>query len=128
MNTTSTPAGLTAVPAYDRLGDPCLGVPLAGRRGAGKLALLDPYGLDRLQAAGARALRITGDGSGRDYVVFHRAADRRLVAAARIITGAPIGCRVEHLNGDRLDLRLKSLLVRKYARAGAGRPGRSAAR
>lgn len=121
MQNTHTLSGLTAVPTFDASGVACLGVPLAGALGAGKLALIDADGLRKLEAAGASALSLTGDGQGREYVVFRRAEDRRLTPAARIIAGAPVGFRVEHLSGDRLDLRRQNLRVRRYAKAGGGR-------
>lgn len=128
MTRKHNPQGLTAVPTVDPYGISCLGVPLSGARGAGKLALVDAEGLRKLEAAGAQALSLTGDGQGREYVVFRHKAGRRLTPAARIIAGAPVGFRVEHLGRDRLDLRGHRLRLRRYARAGAGRQSRGGRR
>ncbi|MDP3117967.1 MAG: hypothetical protein Q8N19_12735 [Phenylobacterium sp.] len=124
MTSTQTPRALIATPAHDDRGGPCLAVPLWGALGDGKAALLDDDGLAKLRAAGAHSLSLTGDGQGRQYVVFRRPTDGRLTAAARVILDAPIGSRVEYQNGDRLDLRARSLTLRKYAKAGAGRGAR----
>lgn len=124
MTSKDCPPALTATSAFDDRGGPCLAVPLGGTLGAGKAALIDAAGLAKLRAAGARHLTLTGDGQGRHYIVFRHSGTGRLTAAARVIADALIGHRVEHLNGDRLDLRTRSLTVRKYAGAGAGRLAR----
>lgn len=124
MTSKQSPPPLTATSAFDDRGGPCLAVPLGGTLGAGKAALIDSMGLAKLHAVGAGRLTLTGDGQGRQYIVFRHPGTGRLTAAARVIADAPIGHRVEHLNGDRLDLRTRSLTVRKYAGAGAGRRAR----
>lgn len=112
MTNTSTPVSrLLAAELTDIGGEPVFRVPLIGRGGTGKFALLDAEGLDALTWAGARALYLTGDGSGNAYVAFLRAPSHHAAMASRMIINAPQGRRVVYLNGDRMDLRTANLAV-----------------
>lgn len=87
----------------------CFRIPLTGRDGVGRFAVVDPVGLHRLRESGARALYLVSDGAGREYVTFVRRPRGRVVTAARMIADAPSGHCVKYLNGDRLDLRGSNL-------------------
>lgn len=91
----------------------CYRVPLSGRGGEGRFAIVDPKGLAALHAAGARALYLTGDGSesGFSYVAFLRVGTHHAAMASRAIINAPQGRRVVYINGDRHDLRTANLVI-----------------
>lgn len=115
--TTTTPP-LTGEPAEDRFGHTYFRVPLSGRDGAGRFALIDGSGMRKLREAGARSLYLISDNQGRQYVGFLQLPSRRPTTAARAILGDPKGRRVEYLSGDRLDCRRSNLHVRQYAGVG----------
>jgi hypothetical protein len=122
MTTTTTngrPA-LTGEAVMDRPGAPHFRVPLSGRDGAGRFALIDEAGLRTLQQAGAKSLFLVSDAQGRFYVCFVPRGGSPMTAA-RAIMGDPVGQRIEHISGDRLDLRRSNLMPRKYAKVGDGR-------
>ena len=86
-------------------------VPLTGRDGIGKFAILDPEGLETLRWAGARALYLTSDGADNSYVTFLRLPTYNTTTASRTVISAPRGRRVIYVNGNRLDLRTKNLVI-----------------
>lgn len=92
-------------------GEAAYRVPLTGRDGVGKYALLDPEGLDTLRWAGARALYVVGDGAGNKYVAYLRTPTHQAAMASRTIISAPEGRRVVYVNGDRTDLRTANLVI-----------------
>jgi len=104
--TNNTPkAELNAEPVL-KDGERCFRIPLTGRDGVGRFALVDPEGFARLQRVGARALYVVSDGGGREYATFIRPGVKgRVYTAARVIAQAPDGQCVRYANGDRLDLR-----------------------
>jgi hypothetical protein len=124
--TTTKPPRLTTEPAQDRYGRPCLRLPLSGRDGAGRYALIDEAGLEALQKAGARSLYVVGDASGRPYPCFMPRPYGSPMTAARCILGDPHGQRIEYVSGDRLDLRRSNLLARTYAGVGGKRLAKAA--
>ncbi|MFI4965379.1 MAG: hypothetical protein ACHP9T_08445 [Caulobacterales bacterium] len=124
MTNTITRSGrptLTGELTEDRQGRPCFRIALSGKDGAGRHALVDAAGLEALQRAGARTLYVIGDASGRPYVCFRPHPIGSPMTAARAIMGDPEGKRIEHLGGDRFDLRSSSLFARAYAGVGDGR-------
>lgn len=84
---------------------------LTGRDGAGKFALVDPEGLERLRQAGASQLYLVNNGHGDHYVTFLKLPTYNQSTAARVIIDAPSRRRVINVNGDRLDLRTANLMV-----------------
>jgi len=117
---------LTGEPDQDRFGRTFFRIPLSGRDGAGRYALVDGDGARALRKAGAKSLFLVTDNQGRSYVSFVHLPSRRPMTAARAILGDPRGHRIGYLNGDRLDLRRENLEPRPYAGAGDCRAGEAA--
>jgi hypothetical protein len=124
--TTKGPPALTGEAAADAFGA-YFKVPLSGRDGEGRFALLDLDGLKALQRAGARSLFLVSDTRGNTYVSFVQFPSRRPMTAARMILGDPRGQRVEYADGNRLNLRGLNLLPRRYAGVGDCRATEAAA-
>lgn len=93
-------------------GEPCYRVPLSGRDGEGRHAILDEVGLGRLRDAGARALYLVTDGGGRVYVTLIVPPRGRAKTAARVVAAAPDRRCVTYVGHNRLDLRLSNLQLR----------------
>jgi hypothetical protein len=124
--TTTTTHLLTGEPDRDHFGRTFFRIPLSGRDGEGRYALVDGDGARALRKAGARSLFLVTDNRGNSYVSFLRLPSRRPMTAARCVTGDPRGHRVEYVNGDRLDLRRENLHVRPYAGVGDCRASEAA--
>jgi hypothetical protein len=124
--TTDTAYLLTGEPDRDRFGRTFFRIPLSGRDGAGRYALVDADGARALRKAGARSLFLVSDAQGRSYVSFVRFPSRQPMTAARCIMGDPRRHRIEYVNGDRLDLRKENLHVRPYAGVGERRAAEAA--
>lgn len=85
-------------------------IPLTGRDGAGRFALLDIEGLERLRQAGARCLYLVSCHK-HPYVTFLQVPTKDPAMASRVVIDAPAGRRVIYRNGDRLDLRASNLML-----------------
>ncbi len=124
MTTTTHP--LTGEPGRDHLGRAFFRIPLSGRDGSGRYALVDGDGARALRKAGARSLFLVCDAQGRSYVSFVRFSSRQPMTAARCVMGDPRRHRIEYVNGDRMDLRQENLRVRPYAGVGDCRAAEAA--
>jgi len=131
VNTTTSKRApkLTGERLQDPMGRYFYRIPLTGRDGAGRFALLDDAGKKRLHDHGATALYLVNDGQGREYVTFCANAEgsrwKKAMLAARVILGNPQGARIQYVSGDRLDLRQSNLHVRRYEGVGEGRAPRT---
>jgi hypothetical protein len=127
--TTNTAHALTGEAAEDHRGHTYFRIALTGQDGQGRFAIVDGVGLRKLRQHGATSLYLVNDGQGREYVTFVGTGDgarrKRAMTAARVIMGDPQGARIEHVSGDRLDLRRSNLRVRQYE--GVGEPRAKAA-
>lgn len=90
-------------------------IPLSGQAGTGKNAIVDPEGLQRLRAAGARFLYTIGNGANQHYVAFLKTPTKKVQIAARVILDAPTGRRVIYRNGNSFDLRSANLRIQPQA-------------
>jgi len=115
---TTTAPLLTGERAEDNFGRTYFRIPLSGRDGAGRFALVDSDGARALRKAGARSLFLVHDGNGNSYVSFVRFPSRQPMTAARCVLGDPRGQRIGYANGDRLDLRTGNLIARSHAGVG----------
>lgn len=103
------------IPFIDDEGIPCLRVPLDNQ---GKtFAMIERKDYDHIvQNLGCcAAWCLTGNGSGRRYVVVNppRTPDRKhgLISVARLFTGASAGKFVRYASRDTMDLRRSNLIV-----------------
>lgn len=110
-NTKTTASAPLAAEPITVDGQTAYRVPLSGRDGAGKFALLDAQGVEALHQAGARALYLVSDGHKHQYAAFLRLPSHHATTAARAVISAPRGRRVVYRNGDRLDLRTANLMI-----------------
>lgn len=125
MTTNPTPL-LIGEPAEDHAGRTYFRVPLSGRDGLGRYAVIDGIGMRRLREAGARSLFLVTNKQGQSYASFVRFPSRQPMTAARCIMGDPKGHRIEYVSGDRLDLRRANLVTRRYAGVGECRAAEAA--
>lgn len=92
---------------------PVVLIPLRGKHGEGRAAVLDADDHARLCAASAGPLSVLSDGKGNTYVVSPRGIGRphRNELVARWIVGARRGEVVTYHDGNSLNLRRRNLLV-----------------
>lgn len=104
------------IPFVDERGRECLKVPLGGRRGGERFAIVEARDYQRIREAGAIGSwywNSNGKGKGRGYVrtcVPIGGGKWSLVQVARIIDGTGAKAIVRYANGDTLDLRSSNLL------------------
>jgi hypothetical protein len=77
----------------------------------GYVALVDDEDLPMLAAFRWRAMKMHGQ----DRYVYVVSGAKKVVAMHRLITGAPKGLVVDHINGNRLDNRKENLRVCTHA-------------